>query len=192
MRWWRKLLLVDDHVCPWWLAYTFDNPVRRLLHDPGKITGRYLGEGMTALDIGCGMGYFSLGMARLVGSEGRVIAVDLQQKMLDRLRRRADRRGVGNRIESRTCEHNDLGVVERVDFILTFWMVHEVPRTRRLFEQIHSILKADGKWLLAEPKIHTTQGHFDGMVSMAEEAGFRVTGRPTIRISYAAVLEKTA
>ena len=54
-------------VCPCWMCYTFDNPLRRLVHDPRKIVGPYLREGMTALDVGCGIGYFAIGMAKIVG-----------------------------------------------------------------------------------------------------------------------------
>ena len=86
------------HVCPWWLAYTFDNPVRKLIHNPRRIFGDHIKEGMTVMDVGCGMGYFSIGMAKLVGAAGKVIAVDLQQKMLDVMHRRARRSGVADRI----------------------------------------------------------------------------------------------
>lgn len=75
--------MTDKHICPWWLAYTFDNPLRRYFHDPQAILMPYLREGMTAIDLGCGMGYFSRAMAKIVGDAGKVISVDLQTKMLD-------------------------------------------------------------------------------------------------------------
>src|SRR5450759_4723487 len=83
MKFIKKILLTDKHICPWWLAYIFDNPLRSWLHNTRKILAPYLREGMTAVDIGCGMGFFSRGMAKIVGDGGRVISVDLQQKMLD-------------------------------------------------------------------------------------------------------------
>ena len=86
---------ISGHVCPWWLAYTFDNPVRRLVHPPGKILGDYVREGMTVVDVGAGFGHFSIGMARLVGDAGKVVAADLQEKMLEKTlsrARRADRK----------------------------------------------------------------------------------------------------
>ena len=83
----------NHHVCPWWMAYTFDNPVRKLFHNPQKIFDAYIRVGMTVMDVGCGMGYFSRGMAKLVGTSEKVIAVDLQQKMLDIMLKRARGRG---------------------------------------------------------------------------------------------------
>lgn len=89
---------MSEHIFPWWLAYTFDNPLRRLLHKPERIVESYVTEGMTVLDVGCGMGFFSIGFAKLVGSQGVVIAVDVQQKMLNTLRERAEKAGVSDRL----------------------------------------------------------------------------------------------
>jgi ubiquinone/menaquinone biosynthesis C-methylase UbiE len=186
----NRIHFLDRELCPWWFAYTFDNPVRRLLHKPEKVLGSYVRDGMTAVDIGCGMGHFSIGMARLVGDSGRVISIDLQQKMLDKVRKRAERSGVSSRISLRLCKQDDIGVAEKVDFALTFWMVHEVPDQKRVFEQIRSILKDGGKWMLAEPRLHTSAARFKKEVGVAQEAGFRVVERPAVTMSFAAVLEK--
>jgi 2-polyprenyl-3-methyl-5-hydroxy-6-metoxy-1,4-benzoquinol methylase len=80
-----KLFSRDDHVCPWWMAWTFDNPLRKLYQDPERILGSFVRDGMTVADIGCGMGYFSVAMAKMVGPGGRVLSVDLQEKMLQYL-----------------------------------------------------------------------------------------------------------
>ena len=72
---------MPPHVCPWWGGYFIDNRFRRLLHDPQAILAPHVQPGDSALDFGCGMGFFSIGIARIVGDEGWVIAVDLQQQM---------------------------------------------------------------------------------------------------------------
>ena len=184
-----KIHFLDRELCPWWFAYTFDNPVRRLLHKPDKVLGTYVKEGMTAVDIGCGMGHFSVGMANLVGPNGRVISIDLQQKMLDKVKRRAVRAGVDERISLRLCVPGNIGVAEPVDFALTFWMAHEVPDAWAMFRQIHAILKDGGRWLLAEPRLHTSLGRFEKILAEAVAAGFSVIERPPVTMSYAALLE---
>ncbi|MFH1011686.1 MAG: methyltransferase domain-containing protein, partial [bacterium] len=73
---------MGDHICQWWLAPTLDNPFRRFLHNPEKMLGSQAAEGMTVLDIGCAPGFFSIGLAKLVGNTGRIIAADVQPKML--------------------------------------------------------------------------------------------------------------
>ncbi|MGB5880104.1 MAG: class I SAM-dependent methyltransferase, partial [Thermoanaerobaculia bacterium] len=116
-----RAILSRDHVCPWWLAYSFDNRLRRFIHRPERLLGPYVRQGMTVLDVGCGMGHFSLGLARMVGSDGQVIAVDLQPEMLEVLSARANKEGLDERIRLHRCQKDELGVDVAADFILTFW-----------------------------------------------------------------------
>ena len=177
-------------ICPWWLAYTFDHSLRRFVHNPEKLLQPYLEEGMTAVDIGCGMGYFSIAMAGLVGDEGSVIAVDVQQRMLDVLRKRAEKAGMLPRIRCHRCESDDIGLKDGVDFALTFWMVHEVPDAQRLLGQIHDLLKPTGRYFLVEPKVHCSRDRFQETVAAASSAGFSLTKYPVVRLSYAALFRK--
>lgn len=187
---WRKEFFGDDRVCPWWLAWTFDNPLRRYLQNPWEIVGPYLHEGMTVADIGCGMGYFSIAMAKMTGESGSVIAVDLQRKMLDLLMKRATRAGVADRIHPVLAEKDDIGTRAPVDFVLAFWMVHEVKDIPRFFGQIFSILKSGGNILYAEPRIHVADRRFRELLGKAEATGFRVSKGPRVRFSRTAILSK--
>jgi ubiquinone/menaquinone biosynthesis C-methylase UbiE len=180
------------YVCPWWaVPFTIDTPLRRWFHDPAKIAGPYVKPGMTVLDVGCGVGWFSIPMAGMVGHQGKVLAVDLQQQMLDMLRRRAQKAGVADRIELRKCEQDRLGIVCEADFALVFAMLHEVPDQRRLLGEIHGCLKPGGRLLLAEPPIHVTRKKFAGEVAIAEQSGFRIVEQPRMRWSHAVLLGKT-
>jgi len=147
---------------------------------------------MTVLDIGCGMGFFSIGMARLVGSHGRVIAVDLQQEMLDVLKKRAARTGVGSRIQTHRCAPEDLGVTSPVDFVLAFWMIHEVPNPTGLFRQISTVLDPHGHFLITEPKFHVSSENFEQSLALAEALGWRSAGDAPIRLSRSALLRVAA
>ncbi len=179
------------HVCPWWMAYTFDNPIRKLFHNPPKIFGDYVKEGMTVIDVGCGMGFFSIGMAKLVGASGKVFAVDLQQKMLDVMLRRARRSGVADRILPQRCESDNIGVKEPADFILAFWMAHEVSDKNHFFQQLRSILTTKGKILVAEPKMHVTAEELDKTIEIAQDNGLRCCDRPDIRFSRTALFQNS-
>jgi len=178
-----------QHVCPWWLAYTFDNPFRKLIHNPRRIFGDHIKEGMTVMDVGCGMGYFSIGMAKMVGAAGKVIAVDLQQKMLDVMHRRARRSGVADRIMPHHCEADTIGIEEPVDFILAFWMVHEVSDKNHFLGQLQSILASEGKILIAEPRMHVTAEALDKSIEIAQNTGLRCCDRPEIRFSRTALFK---
>ena len=181
---------MGDHVCPWWLAYTFDNPLRKLFHKPGIMLAPYVREGMTVLDVGCGMGYFSIGMARLAGPRGRVISVDIQDKMLAVLNKRARRNGVSERIQTRLSGPGGIGVEEKVDFALAFWMVHEVQDKKRLLSELHSALRPGSSLLVAEPKIHVTKGEFKDELMVAESVGFCIVESPRVALSRAALLRQ--
>jgi ubiquinone/menaquinone biosynthesis C-methylase UbiE len=145
---------------------------------------------MTALDLGCGMGYFSIGMAKLVGETGKIISVDIQQKMLDILMKRARKAGVADRITTFLCEANNIGSHEEADFALAFWMAHETPDACNFFSQVHSVLKKSGKLFLAEPRLHVTAAEFSKTVSIAQESGFKHLDSPMIFLSHAALFEK--
>lgn len=179
----------NHHVCPWWIAYTFDNPVRKLFHNSQKIFGDHIKEGMTVMDLGCGMGYFSRGMARLVGANGKVIAVDLQQKMLDVMLSRARRSGVADRIIAHRCEADTIGIEKPIDYVLAFWMVHEVSDKNNFFLQLRSILSPRGRMLIAEPKMHVTAEALDKTIEIAQDNGFQHCDRPNIRFSRTALLQ---
>lgn len=181
---------MGDHICPWWLAYTFDNPFRHFFHNPEKMLGSCVAKGMTVLDIGCGLGFFSIGLAKLVGDKGCVIAADVQPKMLSVLEKRAEKAEVSDRIRIHRCEPNKLGVETTVDFILAFWMVHEVPDTNIFFRQIRSCLKSNGRILIAEPRFHVSSRRFQEILVSAQKYGLKQYGSPCIRFSWSAIFEK--
>ncbi len=186
----RNKLLFGDHVCPWWLAYTWDNCLRNRFQNPEKILGQYVHQGMTVLDVGCGMGFFSIGMARLVGDGGRVIAVDVQEKMIEIVRKRSELAEISERINARITSGNNLCVEEKVDFALTFWMVHEVHDKEKFIEEIYGTLKSPGQYLIVEPKIHTSRKQYDSILEMCHRTGFRAIENPTVSLSRATLFQK--
>jgi ubiquinone/menaquinone biosynthesis C-methylase UbiE len=181
---------MGDHICPWWFAYTFDNPFRRFFHNPEKMLGSYVSRGMTVLDVGCGMGFFSIGLARLVGDMGCVIAADVQPKMLGVMQKRSEKVGVSSIIRLHRSETNNLGVDTPVDFILAFWMVHEVPDPKSFFHQMGACLKTDGRILIAEPKFHVSSKRFQESLVLAQASGLNFCETPSIMFSRSAVLKK--
>jgi 2-polyprenyl-3-methyl-5-hydroxy-6-metoxy-1,4-benzoquinol methylase len=178
------------HICPWWLAYTFDNRLRSLVHNPKKILSPYIKPGMTVMDMGCGMGFFSLGMAGLLGDDGLVISVDLQEEMLEVVKRRAEKAGVNHRIRTFVCLPESIGDHKNVDFALAFWMVHEVPKPDIFFEQLHSSLTNEGRLLVAEPRFHVSAKRFKELADGAEKAGLKLCGEPRVGFSRAALFSK--
>jgi len=177
-------------VCPWWLCFTFDNPLRKLLHNPEAILSPYVQPGSTVIDIGPGMGYFSIPLARLVGPTGHVIAIEVQPKMLAALARRARRYGVSERIQTHLASSDSLGNHPKADFVMAFWMVHEVPNQRTFLTEIFGFLKPKGLFLLVEPILHVSKNSFLRTVQNANEIGFVVKDMPKIRISHSVLFAR--
>lgn len=180
-------------VCPFWIGYLLLLPLRKLWQDPDKILSAYVTPGMTVMDVGSAMGYFSIPLAHMVGAGGKVICVDMQEKMLATLRRRAARAGVSDRIQPHLCSQKSLQLEqfeESADFALAFAMVHETPDARNLFQEIASALKPTAKLLVAEPKGHVKDKDFVATLCAAGQSGFQVIAEPHIARSHAALLAK--
>jgi len=144
---------------------------------------------MTVLEIGPGMGFFTIPAARIAGESGKVIAVDVQEKMLDALIKRSAKAGVGNRIIAKLIEPDRIGVSEPIDLCLLINVVHEVPDPAGLFSQIKTILKPTGKVLLVEPAgWHVSEKQFQDTLALASNTGLIVIGKPKIRRSWSALL----
>jgi SAM-dependent methyltransferase len=150
---------MSHRVCPWWLGYLLASPIRRLLQgDPEKILAPFVREGMTVLEPGPGMGFFTLPLARRVGPMGRVVAVGLTD------------------------------LAGAVDFTLAFALVHELPRVEPFFAEIARASKPGSRLLFAEPAGHVKPADFEAELQVAAKAGFEVAERPVIRRSHVALL----
>jgi len=140
-------------ICSWKHAFALDNPIRRIIHNPQKILGGHIKPGQTVLDIGWGPGTFSIAMAKMVGELGKVIAVDVQEEMLQIVREKAAQRGLEPIIVTYKSGPERIGISEKVDFALAFYMVHEVPNAEAFMKEIAFVLKPKGKLLIVEPKM---------------------------------------
>jgi 2-polyprenyl-3-methyl-5-hydroxy-6-metoxy-1,4-benzoquinol methylase len=181
------------HVCPVWTGFFLASPMRRLVQNPQKMLCAYVRPGMTVLDFGCAMGFFSLPLARMVGQDGRVLCVDCQQGMLKHLERRARKAELGGRIDARVSNGNGYGLEDvhgTLDFALAYAVVHEVPDTDRLMHALYAALRPGAQMLLGEPVSHVRAGAFRDEQRAALQAGFEVAERPRICRSHAVVLQK--
>lgn len=180
-----------NRVCPVELANSLDSKIRRWLQNPRKILSPYIREGMTVLDIGCGPGFFSIELAQMVGKSGQVIAADLQEGMLQKLSSRIKGTGLEERIKLEKCEKDKINISEEVDFILAFYMVHEVPDKNSFFKELSNILKERGQVLIVEPKLfHVSRKEFELTIAQAENNGFQTYPCPQLPFSWSAILRK--
>jgi ubiquinone/menaquinone biosynthesis C-methylase UbiE len=179
-----------NRVCPVELANSLSSRIRKWLQNPQKILSPYVKEGMTVLDIGCGPGLFSIEMAKMVGKSGKVISADLQDGMLQILRRNIKGTELEERIKLVKCDKDKINVSDRVDLILAFYMVHEVPDKNSFFKELKNNLNEKGQFLLIEPKLfHVSEEEFNLTTIIAETNGFKIYQGPKLPFSWSAILK---
>jgi len=160
------------------------SPLRRLLEPPRAILGTHVKPGMTVLEPGCGFGYVTLALARAVGPEGRVIALDIEPRAIERLERRARKAGLSDRIDARPCQPRDLGVVGligKVDLVAVIHTLHEFEDLPGFLRQVGKLLERDGRLLVVEPKGHVTPDQFAAELEICRQLGFHDVEAPDAR-----------
>jgi len=180
----------STRICPVEKAGSLDNCFRRWLQNPKKILRPYIKEGMTVMDFGCGPGFFSIDMAHIVGKSGWVIAADMQERMLQKLGEKIKGTELEDQITLHKCEEDKIGLADKVDFILAFYVVHEVPEKQKLFNELGTILKPNGQVLIVEPPFHVSNNAFEETIKKANAAGFTEVERPKVMFNKAVILKK--
>ena len=126
-------------------------PEREAEEQPEKaLDALNLKPGMVVADIGAGVGYMSLRMARRVGPSGKVYANDLQPAMLDLLRQNAAKAGVGNIVTVVGDVADPKLPTNTMDLVLLVDVYHEFSQPQQMLRKIRETLKPDGRLVLLE------------------------------------------
>ncbi len=168
-------------VCSHSHSFFLDNFFRRIIQNPKKIVGDYIKTGDRVIDLGCGPGYFSIDMAKMVGKSGKVFSVDLQKEMLAKVKEKAEKYNLADRMKFHNCPQKEIGLNSDVkaDFILAFYMVHETPDHIKFLSEVKTLLKKGGKFLLVEPLFHVSKKHFHRITQDIKNIGFTILDTPS-------------
>jgi ubiquinone/menaquinone biosynthesis C-methylase UbiE len=168
-------------------------PLRFLFQNPRRILRDYIEPGMTVLDVGCGAGFFSLGMASLVGPGGRVVCVDSDAGAIESLNAQASSGGLSERIEARVCSNRKLEIEDlcnQVDFALAFYVIHHTEDVDGLMTQVYAALRSGGKFLVVEPRHHASPAECETVDAIARLSGFALLDHPKMARNWAALFVK--
>lgn len=179
-----------NRICPVEHAGVLDLNLRKLIQNPKKILKPYINNGMTVLDLGCGPGFFTLEISKIIGTSGKVIAADLQEGMLEKIRKKIENSSIYNNIKLHKCQKNKIGILEKVDFILVFYMLHEIPDQSAFLKELKILLKPEGKILIVEPKFHVSKNDFNDSMMIIKDDGFSIIKKPKILFSRSVVIRK--
>ena len=164
----------EHHVFPWWAGYFLLSPLRKKSLSPEELLGNYIKPGMKIMDAGCAMGFFSLPMAKLTGPAGKVICIDPQKRMLGTLSRRAEKAGLSEIIDARTCSFDSLMAGDlrgQIDLVFAFGVLHETGDGKNFISEISSCLEQGALFIFGEPHVISFDG-FNDSVGMIKEYGF--------------------
>ncbi len=173
----------DNHTCPVWIGYLLASPIRRLFENPAKLVLPLVEPGQRILELGPGLGFFTVPLAKAVGPDGKVVCVDVQAGMLERLGKRLAKRGLRDRVELRQCGHDDLGLDDAngsFDVAIAIHVVHETPSPGHTVRALAASLKKDGHLLLVEPAGHCPRALWDDETGAAEQAGLVRMPHPSL------------
>jgi len=178
----------DSKVCSAESSGFLDTRFRKLFQNPEKILKPYIKKDMVVLDVGCGPRFFTMEISKLLKNSGKIIAADLQEEMLLKLKNKIDKEKLNN-IELHKTEKNSIDLNEKVDFILVFYMLHEVPNQKTFLEELKGLLNKDGKILISEPKFHVKKEDFEKSVKLIKDSGFEIIEEPNIFISRSVLID---
>jgi ubiquinone/menaquinone biosynthesis C-methylase UbiE len=176
-----------------WIDRLLAKPIRYLFETPVRLLKSYVKPGMTVLDVGCGTGYYSLGMAQSVGPKGRVIAVDTEIEAIATLKRKAKEAGLSERIETRVCRDQDLGIRDlsgQVDFALAVYVLHHAKNANSLIRNVHRALRPHGKFLIVEPRHHASPNECESIEAAARATGLALAEYPRLKRDWAVTFRK--
>ncbi|MGD2173939.1 MAG: class I SAM-dependent methyltransferase [Candidatus Brocadiaceae bacterium] len=180
------------HAYPWWFHYAFENRLRRLLQQPEEILAPWVQAGMRCLEIGCGMGFFTIPLARMTQPGGRVVAVDVEPRLLSVLRGRAARAGVAEAIGTLVSSAERMRPEGRFGFALASWSLHETDDPVAAARRIGTALSAGARFLLAEPRLHVSRSRFRILCEAMCRGGLELVESPPVPLSHSALFAPSA
>ncbi len=170
-------------------AKALESSFRYRFQNPEKLLRNYIRPGMTVLDLGCGPGFFTTEIARLLNKSGKVIGADIQNGMLEMLRQKINGTEFEHIVQIHKCKAERLDINEKIDFILAFYAFHEMSCLDNIINEIKLLLKPGGEVFIAEQKFHVSKSTFIEIINKMEEKGFVMVKQPSVFLSRAVVMK---
>jgi len=136
---------------PQWMANVIDNPFRRKIQPPDVTAIRHdIEPGMQVLEVGPGNGTYTLAAARRIGAQGKLVTIDIEPKMIDRVNRKIAAENATN-IEARVANVYKLPFDDHsFDLIYMITVINEIPDIPKALSEFHRVLKPSGKLVFSE------------------------------------------
>ena len=178
--------------CPAEFAWLVEkeNPLALATRSERVVRQMALRPGARVMDIGCGPGRVTIPLARAVGSEGEVIALDVQGEMLAKVAEKMRREGVTNVRLVQSDVRRERIQDGSLDGAVLVMVLGEIPEEACVFSVVFSALKPGGQLLVAESVLDPHFVRRRKVRAKAEAAGFAERGRAGNIFGYSLVFEK--
>jgi len=137
---------------PHQFAKVLDHPLRMKYRDPGETLGLFgFAPGMTVLDLGCGTGTFTVEMARMVGENGVIHAVDLQPPLIEQTRQRVTAAGFTERVRLHCAGAYQLPLADdSIDLAIVIATLPQIPNKLLALAELRRVLKPGARLAVSE------------------------------------------
>lgn len=175
------------------LAGVIDNPLRRRIQPPDR-TAIWHGiePGMSVLEVGPGNGTYTMAAARRIGPEGKLVTIDIEPKIIARVKMRAAEEAVAN-LDARTADVFDLPFDDRAfDVVYMITVIGEIPTPERALAEFHRVLKPGGTLAFSEILLDPDYPLASTLMRLAGGNGFHLKERSGNFFCYTLQFEKAA
>lgn len=172
---WRLISRRQELPCPSWLGWMveMDNPFTKVNRAAFILENLGLEPGVRVLDAGCGPGRLTLPLAAAVGTQGQVLALDIQEEMLSRTRGKVQAAGLNNVQYIQAALGEGKLPSEQFDFAVLVTVLGEIPDQALALQEINRALKPGGILSVTEVIFDPHFQSHEKVVRLAEPIGFR-------------------
>ena len=176
---------------PRFFANIIDNPIRRKMQPPDRTAIRHgIEPGMVVLEVGPGNGTYTIAAARRVGENGRVITIDIEPKIIERVQHRMQQEGIKN-LEARVADVYDLPFKESFfDVVYMIAVIGEIPTPEKALKEFHRVLSPSGTLGFSELLFDPDYPRAKALILKANAAGFRLKKKAGNFTYYTLIFEK--
>jgi ubiquinone/menaquinone biosynthesis C-methylase UbiE len=187
----RIIRQVHKFPIPEYLVTFIDNPLRRRIQPPAETAIRHgIQPGMTVLEVGPGSGTYTLAAARRVGDAGRMVTVDIEPKVIERVKRRIREEGIKN-VDARVADVCDLPFPDGTfDAVYLIAVVGEIPDPLKAMKEFYRVLSRTGTLAFSELFPDPDYPRAGTLIRLAHAAGFRLRQRMGTFFYYTLIFEK--
>ena len=178
---------------PEFAANIIDNPLRRRIQPPAAMPIRHgVKEAMKVLEVGPGNGTYTIATARAVGDAGQVVTIDIEPKMIERVKKRIQDEGITN-IDARMADVFDLPFEDGAfDLVYMIAVIGEIPSPERAVREFRRVLKTGGSLAFSELLMDPDYPLAKSLIRLAESEGFLLKNKEGGFGSYTLVFGKEA